>query len=302
MLPHVHAPPFLFQKHHWSDRRGFEGIQHDVQVSGSGIVTDLLPYPVRKRHIFTYTCPFAGTSTRRSLGVSTTRSSNRVYGPWATTCPWWKKANPILSLRPYSTRWTPTGLSHVEALTEISAVLLHTCVYIYTLSNRGIRSCRDGNVSLQEYMAFMISRETENVKSSEEIESAFRALSTENKPYVTKEELYQVRNVPSRSGNVTASVKFSQRFNSPPSPLSFSESDQGAGGLLPLSHEALPRQQGPRAAVSFRLCRIHPLALCQLIPRPPVTNREAFPPPNTHTHFHKNTRLKLHDCGTRITH
>uniref|UniRef100_A0A8C9W526 Spectrin alpha chain, non-erythrocytic 1 n=1 Tax=Scleropages formosus TaxID=113540 RepID=A0A8C9W526_SCLFO len=50
---------------------------------------------------------------------------------------------------------------------------------------------RDGHVSLQEYMAFMISRETENVKSSEEIESAFRALSAENKPYVTKEELYQ---------------------------------------------------------------------------------------------------------------
>lgn len=41
-------------------------------------------------------------------------------------------------------------------------------------------------------MAFMISRETENVKSSEEIESAFRALSAENKPFVTKEELYQV--------------------------------------------------------------------------------------------------------------
>ncbi|XP_075691231.1 spectrin alpha chain, non-erythrocytic 1 isoform X4 [Rhinoderma darwinii] len=50
---------------------------------------------------------------------------------------------------------------------------------------------RDGHVSLQEYMAFMISRETENVKSSEEIESAFRALSTQQKPYVTKEELYQ---------------------------------------------------------------------------------------------------------------
>lgn len=48
-------------------------------------------------------------------------------------------------------------------------------------------------MSLQEYMAFMISRETENVKSSEEIESAFRALSAENKPYVTKEELYQVQ-------------------------------------------------------------------------------------------------------------
>lgn len=53
-------------------------------------------------------------------------------------------------------------------------------------------SLRDGHVSLQEYMAFMISRETENVKSSEEIESAFRALSSEGKPYVTKEELYQV--------------------------------------------------------------------------------------------------------------
>lgn len=50
-------------------------------------------------------------------------------------------------------------------------------------------------MSLQEYMAFMISRETENVKSSEEIESAFRALSTENKPYVTKEELYQVPSI-----------------------------------------------------------------------------------------------------------
>lgn len=42
-------------------------------------------------------------------------------------------------------------------------------------------------------MAFMISRETENVQSSEEIESAFRALSSEGKPYVTQEELYQVR-------------------------------------------------------------------------------------------------------------
>ena len=50
---------------------------------------------------------------------------------------------------------------------------------------------RDGHVSLQEYMAFMISRETENVKSSEETESAFRVLSSEGKPYVTKEQLYQ---------------------------------------------------------------------------------------------------------------
>ncbi|KAF7280660.1 alpha spectrin isoform X1 [Rhynchophorus ferrugineus] len=49
---------------------------------------------------------------------------------------------------------------------------------------------RDGNVSLQEYMAFMISKETENVQSSEEIEKAFRAITAGDRPYVTKEELY----------------------------------------------------------------------------------------------------------------
>jgi len=50
---------------------------------------------------------------------------------------------------------------------------------------------RDGTVSLQEYMGFMISRQTENVQSSEEVESAFLALSQDGKPYVTKDELYQ---------------------------------------------------------------------------------------------------------------
>ncbi|XP_072162112.1 spectrin alpha chain [Bemisia tabaci] len=49
---------------------------------------------------------------------------------------------------------------------------------------------RDGYVSLQEYMAFMISKETENVQSSEEIENAFRAITASDRPYVTKEELY----------------------------------------------------------------------------------------------------------------
>jgi len=49
---------------------------------------------------------------------------------------------------------------------------------------------RDGYVSLQEYMAFMISKETENVQSSEEIENAFRAITAGDRPYVTKEELY----------------------------------------------------------------------------------------------------------------
>ncbi|KAH3802147.1 hypothetical protein DPMN_155818 [Dreissena polymorpha] len=49
---------------------------------------------------------------------------------------------------------------------------------------------RDGHVSLQEYMAFMISRETENVQSSSEVEQAFRALTSRDKPYITSQELY----------------------------------------------------------------------------------------------------------------
>lgn len=79
--------------------------------------------------------------------------------------------------------------------------------------------------------------------------------------------------------------------------LFFSESVQGAGRLLHLAHEALFRQQGARAALGLRLCRIHPLAVCQLIPPLclPVTNRDAFAPTRTQT----NPRLKLHDCDTR---
>lgn len=41
-------------------------------------------------------------------------------------------------------------------------------------------------------MAFMISKETENVESCEEIENAFRAITAADRPYVTKEELYAV--------------------------------------------------------------------------------------------------------------
>lgn len=51
---------------------------------------------------------------------------------------------------------------------------------------------RDGHVSLQEYIAFMISKETENVQSFEEIENAFRAITASDRPYVTKDELYTV--------------------------------------------------------------------------------------------------------------
>merc|ERR1712223_334853 len=48
---------------------------------------------------------------------------------------------------------------------------------------------RDGSVSLQDYMAFMISKETENVQSSEEIENAFRAI-TADREYAMRAELY----------------------------------------------------------------------------------------------------------------
>lgn len=62
----------------------------------------------------------------------------------------------------------------------------------YLFSSDLVDPNRDGYVSLQEYMAFMISKETENVQSSEEIEKAFRAITAGDRPYVTKEELYAV--------------------------------------------------------------------------------------------------------------
>ena len=46
---------------------------------------------------------------------------------------------------------------------------------------------------MDEFMAFMISRVSENVESSKEVESAFRAITSGDKPYVTAAELLQVR-------------------------------------------------------------------------------------------------------------
>ena len=52
---------------------------------------------------------------------------------------------------------------------------------------------RNGYISLEDYMSFMISRETENVESISEVVSAFRAITSGgDKPYVTKEEILQV--------------------------------------------------------------------------------------------------------------
>lgn len=41
-------------------------------------------------------------------------------------------------------------------------------------------------------MAFMISRETENVQSSSEVVEAFKALTSGDKPFITAQELYAV--------------------------------------------------------------------------------------------------------------
>merc|ERR1712018_434672 len=48
---------------------------------------------------------------------------------------------------------------------------------------------KDGSVQLQDYMAFMISKETENVQSYEDVENAFKTITNERE-YITKEELY----------------------------------------------------------------------------------------------------------------
>ena len=53
---------------------------------------------------------------------------------------------------------------------------------------------RNGYITLEDYMSFMISRETENIQSLSEVEGAFRAITANgDKSYVTKDEIFQVR-------------------------------------------------------------------------------------------------------------
>lgn len=62
-----------------------------------------------------------------------------------------------------------------------------------TVSRRGAHfSHRKGYVSLEDYTSFLIDKESENIKSSDEIENAFQALA-EGKAYITKEDMKQVR-------------------------------------------------------------------------------------------------------------
>lgn len=82
---------------------------------------------------------------------------------------------------------------------------------------------RDGYVSLQEYIAFMISKETENVQSYEEIENAFRAIAASDRPYVTKNELYSVSGRRGRCSDRENLINSLSLFLSPPPPQNLTE-------------------------------------------------------------------------------
>lgn len=83
----------------------------------------------------------------------------------------------------------------------------------------------------------MISKETENVQSSEEIENAFRAITAGDRPYVTKEELYAVRHL---------LIYFIFSYFSNFHYVSL-EPYKGNGGLLRVSDEAFRGHQDPTA-------------------------------------------------------
>lgn len=52
---------------------------------------------------------------------------------------------------------------------------------------------RVGYVGLQDYMSFLIRKETDNISSMDDVVDAFKALTENgNKPYITKKELYSV--------------------------------------------------------------------------------------------------------------
>merc|ERR1712038_767782 len=48
---------------------------------------------------------------------------------------------------------------------------------------------KEGFIQLQDYMSFMISKETENVQSFEDVENAFKTITSERE-FITKEEMY----------------------------------------------------------------------------------------------------------------
>ena len=78
-------------------------------------------------------------------------------------------------------------------------ILLHTYMYLFciilciNIIGGFVLLYRGGMISLEDYMSFMISRETENVQSMSEVVNAFRAITANgDRPYVTEQEIRQV--------------------------------------------------------------------------------------------------------------
>lgn len=120
---------------------------------------------------------------------------------------------------------------------------------------------RDGHVSLQEYMAFMISRETENVRSSEEVENAFRAIAANERPYVTNEELYQVSKCSKLCfEQLTFNILTQSSFLS-----LFIEPHERHGRVLHAPHgEVRGPEDESRSDQCLRLCRVYTNPLPEL--------------------------------------
>ena len=72
-------------------------------------------------------------------------------------------------------------------------VILTIAVLCRAVKSDYIYFCRNGFVTKEDYLTFMISRETENVDSAQEVEEAFRAITNGgDKPFVTESQLQQV--------------------------------------------------------------------------------------------------------------
>ena len=104
-------------------------------------------------------------------------SSRHAYGHWDMSSQSSNKAKLIPSLKKSSIKWIQTGSK--------SLCTLHVLAPDFS---------RLGYLSFEDYMAFMVSRETDNIESIAEVLEAFRAIASEREnSYVTEEELQQVK-------------------------------------------------------------------------------------------------------------
>lgn len=99
----------------------------------------------------------------------------------------WNRDKQIPTTRLFWTRWILTGVNNGLSIHSLDLAVTH-------------HAHRVGFVTFEDYMSFMISRETDNVQSMAEVVGAFRAITARGeKPYVTREDLLQVSSMPSTS-------------------------------------------------------------------------------------------------------